>query len=254
LEPVHFDWADAGTYAAARKGVHAMYLVPGHTPQREHADRVRTLLDGAADAGVERIVLLSVYGVGQAPPENPIRGIELAVESAGVPFTILRPGAMMQNFSDGLRWRPALADGIRERDAIVSPGGDGVVSYVSAEDIASVATIALTEAGHAGQAYSPLGPQPLTLTQVAELISWAAGRRITYVETDRTPIREALLAAGAPAETAEHNSQLYVQAVSSGFMGALNDDVQRVTGNAPQSFAEFAVGAAAAWRRTESAK
>ena len=27
IEPVRFDWTDQGTYAAARKGVHAMYLV-----------------------------------------------------------------------------------------------------------------------------------------------------------------------------------------------------------------------------------
>src|SRR5262249_49810779 len=123
LDPVHFDWNDVTTYDAARRGVDAMFLVPGHTPQREHADRVRALLDGAAAAGLERVVLLSVYGVGQAPPDNPIRGIELAVEASGVPFTIIRPGAMMQNFSDGLRWRPALADGIRDRDEIASPGG-----------------------------------------------------------------------------------------------------------------------------------
>lgn len=254
LDPVHFEWSDARTYDAARQGVDAMFLVPGHTPQREHADRIRTLLDGAVAAGVEHVVLLSVYGVGQAPPENPIRGIELAVESSGVPFTILRSGAMMQNFSDGLRWRPALADGIRERDEIVSPGGNGVVSYVSADDIASMACVALTEDGHAGKAYSPLGPEALTLTQVAKLISWAVGRPIKYVETDRTPIREALLSAGAPFETAEHNSQLYVQAFSSGFFGALNDDVQRVTGRLPTSFAEFAAGAATAWHRKEGSK
>lgn len=254
LDSVHFDWRDASTYGAARQGVDAMFLVPGHTPEREHADRIRMLLDGAVAAGVKRVVLLSVYGVGQAPPENPIRGIELAVESSGVSFTILRPGAMMQNFSDGLRWRPELADGIRERDEIVSPGGDGVVSYVSAEDIASVACVALTEYGNAGKAYSPLGPEPLTLTRVAELISWAVGRPIRYVETDRTPIRQALLAAGAPPETAEHNSQLYVQSVSSGFLGALNDDVQRVTGAPPASFAEFAVSAAAAWQRKQDSK
>jgi uncharacterized protein YbjT (DUF2867 family) len=252
LEPVHFDWSDERTYAAARKGVDAMYLVPGHTPHREHAERIGALLEGAGDAGVERVVLLSVYGVGQAPPENPIRRIEISVESCGVPFTILRPGAMMQNFSDGLRWRPAFADGIRERNEISSPGGDGVVSYVSADDIASVAAIALTEDGHAGKAYSPLGPEALTLTQVAALVSWVVGRRIEYVETDREPIREALLAAGAAPETAEHNSQLYVQSVSSGFLGALNDDVQSVTGGPPVSFAEFAVDAAAAWRRQES--
>jgi uncharacterized protein YbjT (DUF2867 family) len=249
IEPVHFDWTDERTYEAARKGVNAMYLVAGSIPKPEHADCIRALLEGATEAGVERVVLQSSYGVDKAPPENPLRRIELAVESSGVPSTILRPGAFMQNFSEGLRWREMLVEGIRLRDEIAAPGGDGVVSYVSTEDIAAVAAAALTEDGHMGKSYAPFGPEPLTLTQVAEHISWVAGRRIRYVETDRTPIRDALLAAGAPPETAEHNSQLYVRAFSSGVLGVLNDDVLDVTGRPPVSFAEFAVGAAAAWRR-----
>ena len=249
IEPVRFEWSDESTYESARKGVDAMYLVPGAVPQAAHAEHIRALLDGARGAGVERVVLLSSFGLGQAPPESPLRRIELAVESSGVPYTILRPVAFMQNFSEGLRWRESFAAGIRERDEIVGPGGNGIVSYVSAEDIAAVAAIALTEDGHAGVAYSPLGPEPLTLAQVAEHISWVVGRTIRYVETDRTPIRDALLAAGAPPEAAEHNSQLYTHAFSSSMFGVLNDDIVDVTGRPPVSFAEFAVGAAAAWRR-----
>jgi uncharacterized protein YbjT (DUF2867 family) len=249
IEPVHFDWFNGDTYEAARKGVDAMYLVAGPIPQPEHADCIRTLLDGATGSGVKRVVLLSTYGVNQAPPENPLRRIELAVELSGVPYTILRPVAFMQNFSEGLRWREELVEGIRQRDEIVHPGGQGTMSYISTQDIAAVAAIALTEDGHDGKAYAPLGPEPLTLTQVAQHISWVAGRPIRYVETDHTPMRDALLAAGAPPETAAHNSRLHAYAFSSGAFGVLNDDVLNVTGRPPESFAEFAVGAAAAWQR-----
>jgi uncharacterized protein YbjT (DUF2867 family) len=249
IEPIEFDWGDESTFATAPTGVDAMYLVPGPVPQAAHADHIGALLDGAVKAGVKRTVLLSSYGVGEAPPDNPLRRIELAVESSGVPYTILRPGAFMQTFSEGLRWRESLVEGIRERDEIASPGGDGRVSYVSTEDIAAIAAIVLTDDGHEGAAYAPLGPEPLTLTEVAEHISWVTGRRIRYVETDRTPIRDALVAAGAPLQTAEHNSRLYVHAYSSGMFGVLNDDVLTVTGRPPVSFGEFAVGAAAAWRR-----
>jgi uncharacterized protein YbjT (DUF2867 family) len=181
----------------------------------------------------------------QAPPEDPLRRIEVAVES----YTIVRPGAFMQNFSDGLRWFESLADGIRERDEIVHPGGDGLVSYVSAEDIAAVVAVALTEDGHGGRAYAPLGPEPLTLTQVADHISWVTGRRIRYVEADHASTRDALLAAGASPAAAEHNSELYGFAFSSGMFGAINDDILTVTGRPPVSFGEFAVSAAGAWRR-----
>jgi uncharacterized protein YbjT (DUF2867 family) len=249
IEPVRFDWHDENSFAAARNGVSAIYLVPGPVPQAEHAGYIQALLEGASDSGVSRVVLLSSFGVGQAPPDNPLRRIELAVESAGVPYTILRPVAFMQNFSEGLRWRESFAEGIRKHDEIVGPGGDGIVSYVSAQDIAAVAAVALTEDGHQNSSYSLLGPEPLTLTQVAELISWVTGRRIRYLETDRTPIRDALLAAGAPPETAEHNSQLYTHAFSSSMFGVLNDDILDVTGRPPVSFAEFAADAVAAWSR-----
>src|SRR5215475_5028389 len=125
IEPVRFDWTDESTYESARKGVDAMYLVTGPIPQPEHADYIRALLDGATRAGVKWVVLLSTYGLDQAPPENPLRRIELAVESSAVPYTILRPGAFMQNFSE---WHPHnAAKGIRERDEIAHPGGDGLV-------------------------------------------------------------------------------------------------------------------------------
>lgn len=249
IEPVRFDWADKSTYASARKGVDAMFLVPGSIPGPEHADCIRVLLDGAAAAGVRRVVLLSIFGLDKAPPEDPLRRIELAVGTSGVPYTILRPGAFMQNFSEGLRWDEGFAEGIRERDEIVSPGGDGVVSYVSSEDIAAVAAIALTEDGHAGKGYTLVGPEPLTMRQVAENISWVAGRPIRYVEVGSGRGRDALIAAGTPPDTAEHNSKLHAFAFSSGMFGVLNDDILNVIGRPPVSFGEFAVGAAAAWRR-----
>src|SRR5215471_4101232 len=55
IEPARFDWADEGTYEAARKGVNAMFLVPGPVPQAQHAGCISALLDGAAGAGVERV-------------------------------------------------------------------------------------------------------------------------------------------------------------------------------------------------------
>jgi hypothetical protein len=69
------------------------------------------------------------------------------------------------------------------------------------------------------------------------------------VETDHKPLRSELVAAGATPETADHNSKLAAYAFSSGAFGALNDDILNVTGRPPVTFAEFAVGAMAAWRR-----
>jgi uncharacterized protein YbjT (DUF2867 family) len=241
VEPVRLDWADRSTYAAARAGADAIYVVvtPG-----DPAERIETLLDGAP---VERVVLLSAFGVGQAPPDGPLRRIELAVEASGIPTTIVRPGAFMQNFSEPHWMR--INDRIRTRDEIAMPGGDAVVSWVSTEDIAAVAAAALTEDGHEGKCYSVLGPEPLTMRQIAALISAAAGRRISYVEIGRDEVRADLVAAGVQEHLAGPISEIYNHALTSGAFGVLSDDVRAVTGRDPVTFAEFAAGAADAWRR-----
>lgn len=69
------------------------------------------------------------------------------------------------------------------------------------------------------------------------------------METNGSAIRDALVVHGAPPATADVNSQSYVQAFTSGILVGSNDDIERVTGPAPLSFSEFAVSAAAAWRR-----
>ncbi|MCA2213927.1 NmrA family NAD(P)-binding protein [Jidongwangia harbinensis] len=248
VEPVRFDWADPATYQAARKGMTAIYLVYGDPGvSGDPAAQVSALLDGAADDGVRRVVLLSALGMDQAPPDNPLRRVELAVESAGIPSTMVRPGAFMQNFSERHRFR--LAAGIREHDRIAMPAGDGVVSWVSAEDIAAVAAAALTEDGHEGRGYAVVGPEALTMAEIVPLISAAAGRPITHVESGPADVRAVLLDSGMPPEFAGPVSETYVDALTSGAFGILNDDVATVTGRAPVTFAEFAADAAWAWQR-----
>ena len=44
VEPVRFDWMNEGTFEAARKGVNAMYLVPGPVPEAAHADYILSLI------------------------------------------------------------------------------------------------------------------------------------------------------------------------------------------------------------------
>jgi uncharacterized protein YbjT (DUF2867 family) len=245
VEPVRLDWADRSTYAAARAGADAIYIVTDVPfTLGDPAEQISALLDGAR---AERVVLLSAFGVEQAPPDDPLRRIELAVEASGIPATMVRPGAFMQNFSE--RHWMRMHERIRDRDEIAMPGGDGVVSWVSTVDIAAVAAAALTEDGHEGKGYAVLGPEPLTMRQVAAYISAATGRPISYVETGPDEVRAGLVAAGAPEHLAGAISEIYIHALTSGAFGVLSDDVRAVTGRNPVTFAEFAAGAAEAWRR-----
>jgi uncharacterized protein YbjT (DUF2867 family) len=250
VEPVRFDWQDAGTYQAALDGVDAVYVVGGHL-----SDSVSNPIAPAeaffgrlADTGVRRIALMSAMGVDRVPdPTDPLRRFELLVEGSGIPSTILRPSPFMQNFSDG--FAPPSTERIRERSEIALPGGEAPVSYISTVDIGAVAAIALTEDGHEGKGYTLTGPEALTLPAVAERISAAVGRPIRHVETSpEEGVRDVLTGYGATTEYAEYVSRLYVMSVSSGAMGLVADDFTAITGRPLTTFAQFAEGAAGAWR------
>jgi len=248
VEPVRFDWRDPGTYDTALRGAEAIYLVPADPgasddPVREVAD----LLERGRKSGARRVVLISALGVDKAPPDSPTRQIELAVEGSSIPCTILRPGAFMQNFSE--RFRTRILESIRERDEIFMPGGDGVASWVSAEDIAEVAAIALTKRGHEGMGYTLVGPEALTMSEIAVIVSAAAGRQITYREAGREDVHGWLLASGMPPHMAEPFSEIFTVALTSGAFGVLNNHIEKVTGRPPVCFAEFAADAATAWRQ-----
>lgn len=241
-----FDWFDESTYEAALRGVDAVFLVNAHLSGdvADPNEQVRAFLELAASIGTSRLVLLSSYGVDQAPETDTLRRTEILVEKAGIPSTILRPAAFMQNFSE--RHWSGMAAMIREHSEIAMPGGAARVSYVSTDDIAAVAAVALTEDGH--DSYALTGPEALTLAEVAEHISRAVGRPVRYRESGPETVRDRLLADGASAAFASYVAQLYVGAVTTDAMSAVSNDVTAVTGRPATSFADYAAGAAEAWR------
>ena len=70
----------------------------------------------------------------------------------------------------------------QQRNEIVVPAGKGKTSFIDVRNIAAVAALALTETGHANQAYDLTGSEALDDDEVAAILSQALGRPITYRE------------------------------------------------------------------------
>jgi hypothetical protein len=85
------------------------------------------------------------------------------------------------------------------------------------------------------------------MAQAAELISAAAGRIISYRDTDREQWIAAMVATGIPAEYAQVLRPL-TATLASGNGARPNSDVRDVTGAAPVTFAEFTAKTAPAWK------
>jgi uncharacterized protein YbjT (DUF2867 family) len=235
-----FDWDNQATWEQTLRGATGLYLV-SPILRIDFASLVGRFLDQAERAGIRHVTYLSAYGMEHAPAEVALRAVELDLAARGsLTSTMIRPAWFMEDFSETFL-QPV-------NDEIAVPAGDGAEAFVSVEDIAAVAAVTLTEPEtHAGRAYAPTGPQALTMAEAAAMISAAAGRTITYRDTDREQWIAAMVSTGIPAEYAAVLRPL-TATVASGNGARPNSDVLEVTGAAPVTFAEFAARTAGAWK------
>ena len=116
------------------------------------------------------------------------------------------------------------------------------------DDIADVATAALTEDDHAGELYELTGPELLTFGQVAERISEASGRDVRFVPISVDDFSDEMSEQQLPDDLTWLLTYLFTE-VLDGRNASLTDGVQRALGREPRGFGEYARQAASsgAW-------
>jgi uncharacterized protein YbjT (DUF2867 family) len=227
-----FDWNDPDTWADVVDGVSAAYIA--YTPDLivpGAVEAVRAFSEVAVKSGVTRLVLLSGRG------EEEAMAAEEVVQQSGAEWTIVRCSWFNQNFSEDYLLEPVL------EGAIALPGGLSAEPFVDAEDIADVATAALTDGRHSGQVYELTGPRLLTFADAAGEISRATGREIEYVPVSTEEYVDGAKADGLPAEIVDVLANLFTR-VLDGRNASLADGVQRALGRPPRDFADFAADVA----------
>jgi hypothetical protein len=75
----------------------------------------------------------------------------------------------------------------------------------------------------------------------------AAGKPVRYQAMDPAEFRDAMLSGGTPGQVADFYSAMY-EGIRNDWAADVTDDVQRITGRPPISFAAYARAAAAQWR------
>jgi uncharacterized protein YbjT (DUF2867 family) len=228
-----FDWEDRATWAPAVAGATGAYVsyfpdlaVPGA------AEAVAEVARLAAEAGVQRLVLLSGRG------EEEAQRAERLVRDAFPAATVVRCSWFAQNFTESYLLEPVLAG------EVALAAGEVPEPFVDADDIADVAAAALTRDGHAGETYELTGPRALTFAQAVEEIAAASGRELAFVEVPMEAYAAAARAAGVPADVVDLLTYLFGE-VLDGRNVTVADGVQRALGRPPRDFADFARQAAA---------
>jgi uncharacterized protein YbjT (DUF2867 family) len=232
VEVIVGDFDDPEAVAAALSGIRRAYLV---TPSSQRAqDQQEQFVELAAKAGVEHLVKLSQLAADEASPVRFLRyhaAVERRIRERGIGFTFLRPNLYFQGLL-------ALAGPIRDQGVLPAPIGNARVSAVDVRDIAAVAATALTEPGHAGATYTITGPAAITHTEIAEAITAAAGRDVTFVDVPPDDFAASLRGL-LPDWQLDGLLEDYAH-YSRGEAAAVLPTVADVTGHAPREVAEFA--------------
>ncbi|MFF7780214.1 NmrA family NAD(P)-binding protein [Streptomyces tanashiensis] len=234
--PARFDWHDENTWEPVLDGVGAAYLVD--SMRSDAAASLSAFGKLAASGGVERLVLLS-HRDWVVPEGEEKLPCERAVRESGAEWTLLKPAWFAQNFSEDPFFRSQVADG-----EMVWSAGAGTEPFVDVEDIADVAVAALTEDGHAGQAYELSGPRLLTLGAVAEEIARETGRAITYRPVTPDDFTTHAADRGLPEDFTALLNTLFGW-ISENRFATLGDGVQRALGREPRDFTEYVRATAA---------
>jgi uncharacterized protein YbjT (DUF2867 family) len=239
VEVVNFDFDRPQSFAPALNGADRVFLVA--RPGDNHSDRVAMpFIDEARKQGVKLIVNLTAMGAEQDEAFM-LRVLERYVETSGVPYVHLRPNWFMQNFDSG----PIFAY-IQASGAIHLPAGEARLSFIHVRDIASVGAECLTDPRHTGKAYTLTGGEPLSHSDVAEKISRAAHKAISYVPISEETARAGLSARGIPAEYIDRWANFFSK-VRQGLCAQVSDDVVSILGRSPIAFDRYVEECAASW-------
>jgi uncharacterized protein YbjT (DUF2867 family) len=241
VEAVALDYEARDSVADAVRGVEKVFVISSNSQQQPTLEA--SIVEQAKKAGVKHVVKLSVWA---ADKEQYIfarqhRACEKAIESARVPWTFLRPNSFMQNTI------AFFGESVKRQGAFYLPVGDAAVSQIDARDIAEVAAKVLTTAGHEGRTYALSGPESLTYAQVAETFTAALGKPVNYVPIPPEAFGQSLRQFGMPPWHIEATLD-YEADVAAGHAAQVTDDVARILGRAPRSFAQFVRDHIAAFR------
>lgn len=228
----------------AFEGVDALFLLLAGVPSEAHEGLTAVAL--AREAGVRRIVYLSVHQTERPPRHVPHIGAKLLIESvireSGIPYTFIRPNVFMQNDY----W---YQEALLEHAVYPQPIGDKGASLCDVRDIAEAAAITLTTDGHEGEAYTIAGPRSFTGQQAARLWSDVLGKQVAYGGHEMEQWEQHQLRRGAPQWFALDLRMMFTAWQNDGLV-ATGEEIARLTrllGHAPRSYEDFVVETASGW-------
>lgn len=224
-----FDWHQPENWEVALEGMDKVYItyqpdlaVPGALEAIEELVRV------SKKANIKKLVLLSGKG------EREAQLCEQVVIHSGIDYTIVRASWFNQNFSKNFLLEPVL-EGV-----VGLPQAEAQIPWVDTDDIAEVATKALTEDIHNGQIYELTGPRTLTFKDAVAEIAKASNRDIRFIPISMKAYSDGMRKAGLPEDFVWLIEYLFTEVLGNPELAEVSHDIEKVLGRKPIDFSEYA--------------
>jgi uncharacterized protein YbjT (DUF2867 family) len=208
-------------------------ILPLH-PQEErlglHAVRA------AADAGVERIVFLSIHQLERLPDAVHVtskREVEREMERLRLPAVVLRPNSFFQNDL-------AVKSVIVHHGVYPVPLGPVGCHAVDTRDVGEALAALLRQDGGIGQRVPAVGPEALTGERAAQIWGQALGRDVRYGGDD-LEAWAAQTRAHLPAWMVDNLVTMYRHFAEHGLVASATEiaECERLLGHPPRRYADF---------------
>jgi uncharacterized protein YbjT (DUF2867 family) len=243
---VQGDLLDVDALRSAFSGVSTLFLLNAVVP--EEFTQALIALNLAREAGVERIVYLSVFEGERYLNVPHFAGkfaVERMIEAMRLPATILRPAYFIDNDA-------AISEIVTGHGLYPMPIGAKGLAMVDVRDIGEVAALELIRREQAAAPLPPdriniVGPETLTGADVAAIWSAVLGRPVAYAGEDMAGF-EANLRRSMPGWMA-FDMRLMAERFATLGMVPQAGDVERLTtmlGRPLRSYRDFAARIAAA--------
>ena len=228
-----FDWHKPENWDATLAGMDKVYItyqpdlaVPGAL------ESIEQLVKVSKRANVKKLVLLSGKG------EREAQLCEQIVIHSGLDYTIVRASWFNQNFSENFLLEPIL-DGL-----VALPQAEAQIPWVDTDDIAEVATKALTEDIHNGQIYELTGQRTLTFKDAVAEIAKASNRDIAFVPISVKEYGDGIRKTGLHEDFIWLIEYLFTEVLGNPELAEVSHDIEKILGRKPIDFSEYAAATA----------
>lgn len=217
------DYTLPDTLESAFEGVDRLLLISSNEVGRR-VDHHRNVVEAAKEADVDFLAYTSIVHADTSPIQLAAghRATEELIHDSGIPFTFLRNGWYIENYTEQL-------DQALDQGALYGSAGDGRISGATREDYAAAAATVLIGEGHEGAVYELGGDEAFTMDELAAEISEQSDTEVVYHDLPADEYTEVLQEAGVPEVYAEMLADSD-QGVAEGHLYVESDDLRQLIG------------------------